>query len=207
MALYLLVWFAIPYLAIALISRVLFPRYVLFLANSTLIFAAYFLSKLEKQKQIVAAVVLIVSFLYGTFAVLFSPVQLPFPEIDRGQYVEGITAGWGVTDIINFARQKSIEKPVVLLGEGDFGVIGNMLDASLKQSDERISVKGIWPLDKKDLIENQSLLKDHYVYIVFSHRQEFPADWPMKFVRQYEKPGGKNPINVYELLPAINTQK
>lgn len=197
---YLLLWIVIPYTAIALISRVLFPRYVIFLAMGTLIFVSYALSKLDKQKFLIAIIVLLVSFIFGTYTSLFDPKYLPFPEIDRGQYVEGITAGWGVSDIIDFARTKSLEKPVVLLGEGDFGVIGNMLDASLGRSDVTVSVKGYWPLGEKELVENQPLLKDHYVYIIFSHRQDFPTDWPMKFVGLYPKPGSKNPIHVFELL-------
>jgi hypothetical protein len=112
--------------------------------------------------------------------------------------VVGITAGWGIEDILQYAREKAKLKSVIILAEGNFGVVGDMLNASLKKND-RIFIKGYWPLDTKELLENQKELKNNFVYIVFSHRQEFPLDWPIKLINQYPKPGSDLAFHFYEL--------
>lgn len=203
LSLYLLIWLILPYLIIGAISKVVFPRYLIFLGTSLVIFTSYFLSSLKKWRDLIVTVaILAASVIFFDYTILFRPQLIPFPPVDRGQYVIGITAGWGVSDIIDFARTKSTEKPVILLGEGDFGVIGDMLEATKKQSDTKIIVKGYWPLEKKSLEENQPLLKDNLIYVVFSHRQEFPPDWPIKLIKRYDKIGGeKSSFYFFQLLP------
>ena len=66
--------------------------------------------------------------------------------------------------------------------------------------DDNIQVKGYWPLDLKNLLENQKELKKNYVYIVFSHRQQFPSFWPIRLMKQFPKPEGKTSIYFFELL-------
>ena len=73
-----------------------------------------------------------------------------FPEIDKGQYVEGETAGWGAKEMMEYARVKSKEKQVVILAEGDFGLIGDVLNVFLRD-DDKINIRGFWPLDEKVL--------------------------------------------------------
>lgn len=202
LAFYLTLWILISYLGIAFMAKVIFPRYLIFFASALTLTAAYFIASL-KSKSLVKGLlaVYIVSILYFDFTILFAPAMIPFPEVDRGQYIESFNAGWGITEIIDFARQQSTEKPVVLVGEGNFGVIADMLDASVA-IDDKVSVVGYWPLNKADLEANQSKLIDNQVYIVFSHRTEFPGDWPMRFVKQYPKPGNKYSYYLYELTPS-----
>ena len=103
-----------------------------------------------------------------------------------------------MTDIIDFARQKSKEKPVILLAEGNFGMSGDVLDVFMRNSDT-ISIRAYWPLELKELQENQKDLKDHYIYIVLTHKFDYPADWPMKLVKRYDKPGKESVTYLYEL--------
>ena len=85
------------------------------------------------------------------------------------------------------AREISQEKPVVILAEGNFGLIADMLYVYQKPTD-RIEIRGYWPLNEKELLENQKELKDKYVLVVFSHRQEFDSNWPIKLIEKYPKP-------------------
>ncbi len=196
---YFLLWLILPFLAIAFFGRVVFPRYLNFFASLFLILTTYFLIKL-KDKRIAWLLVFlyILSVAYFDYTILFNQVNIPFPPIDKGQYIEGVSSGYGVKEIIDFARQQSLQKPVILLAEGNFGVVGDMLDASLKQID-RITIRGYWPLDKNSLLTNQKDLNNNYIYVVFSHRTEFPSDWPMTFVAKFSKPGGKSAFYLFEL--------
>ncbi len=196
---YFLMWIVFPYILISFFSIVLFPRYIIFFGTLFMILGAYWLSQIKnKTYLIIAVLVYALSVAYFDYTILFDYAHIPFPPIDRGQYIEGWPAGWGMTDIIDFARQKSKEKPVILLAEGNFGMSGDVLDVFMRNSDT-ISIRAYWPLELKELQENQKDLKDHYIYIVLTHKFDYPADWPMKLVKRYDKPGKESVTYLYEL--------
>jgi len=200
LGLYFSVWLFIPYFAIAGLSRVIFPRYLIFLATLLTIFSAYFLANLKTKliKSILLIIFLLISTFY-TYGFYFNPSAIPFPEIDKGQYVEGETAGFGAKEIMEFARVKSKQKQVIILAEGDFGLIGDVLNVFLKDND-KINIRGFWPLDEKVLFDNQKELKENLVYVVFSQRKEFSTNWPIKLIKRYDKPGNKTAYYLFELI-------
>jgi hypothetical protein len=131
---------------------------------------------------------------------MFSTPMLfnPFPEIDRGQYIEGWPAGWGAREIMDYVRQNS-KNEAAILAEGNFGMAGDVLDTFLVPSD-KISINGYWPLDEKELVLNQDLLKTKDVYVVFSHRNEFPQEWPIELIQKYEKPCQRSRLLPFDKL-------
>ena len=142
---------------------------------------------------------MILIFAFYGYAMLFDFVSLPFPEVDRGQYVEGKTAGWGASEIVEFAREKSKEKPVILIAEGNFGLVGDVLDV-FTRPDDKIFIRGYWPLNEKELLENRKELDKNNVYVVFSHQMEIPSGYPVRLIKRYEKPGGKAALILGELI-------
>jgi 4-amino-4-deoxy-L-arabinose transferase-like glycosyltransferase len=200
LAFYITLWFVFPYLLLSFFSKVVFPRYLIFFASLFLILAVYFIFTLKEKSKLVLLSIFIISIIYFDYTILFNPKNIPFPEIDRGQYIEGITAGWGVREIVEYARGRSKEKPVIILAEGNFGVIGDMLEVFVNKKD-RIFIKGYWPLDKTSLAENIKELNGHHVFIAFSHRQDFPKEWPIRLIRRFEKPGLKTAYHLFELTP------
>ena len=200
LGLYFSVWLFVPYFIIAGLSRVIFPRYLIFLAILLTIFSAYYLSNLRSKliKSILLIVFLSISAFY-TYGFYFNPSIIPFPEIDKGQYVEGETAGYGAKEIMEFARVKSKEKQVIVLAEGDYGLIGDVLNVFLKD-DDKINIRGFWPLNEKTLFDNQKELKENLVYVVFSQKKEFPMNWPIKLIKKYDKPGLRTAYYLFELV-------
>ncbi|OGK20852.1 hypothetical protein A2866_04975 [Candidatus Roizmanbacteria bacterium RIFCSPHIGHO2_01_FULL_39_8] len=199
LVIYLLSWTIIPFLALALFSKVIYPRYLIFFGSLLVVFASYYLAHIKNKLLSVTSYLLIIFFFsYYNYTLLFDFQKIPFPEIDRGQYIEGATAGWGTKEIIDYARERSKEKPVVLLAEGSFGLVGDVLDVFTKPGD-RIFVKGYWPLDEKALFENQVELAEKYVFVVFAQKENFPKDWPIELIKKFEKPGGKSTIYLFEL--------
>src|SRR3989339_2133649 len=200
LGLYFSIWLIAPYFAISGLSRVIFPRYLIFLATLLTIFSAYLLSNLRLKliRYVFLVMFLLISFFY-TYGFYFNPSLIPFPEIDKGQYVEGETAGWGAREMMEFAREKSKEKQVIILAEGDFGLIGDVLNVFLKD-DDKINIRGFWPLDEKTLFDNQKELKENLVYVVFSQRKDFPTNWPIKLIKKYDKPGLRTAYYLFELI-------
>jgi len=135
---------------------------------------------------------------YYAYGFYFNPPLIPFPEIDKGQYVEGETAGWGAREMMEFARVKSKEKQVVILAEGDFGLFCVVLNVFMS-FDDKICIRGFWPFVEKVLFDNQIELKENLVYVVFSQRKEFPTNWPIKLIKKYDKPGNRTAYYLFEL--------
>ena len=201
LALYFSMFILLPYIAISLFAKVLFPRYVLFYGSILVITATYFFITLKKK--FVAYIIfglLLVSMGIFNYPLLFDPVRANFPPVDRGQYISGVTSVWGAEDLMNSMREKSIVRPVLILAEGDFGLIADVLKVYL-HDDDRIEIRGLWPLDERNFPEFQHELLDRQVFIVFSHREVFPKEWPIKFSQKYGKPEGDKAVYVYELLP------
>ena len=204
LGLYLVSWILIPFLAIAFFSKVIFPRYLIFFGSIYVILASYFFSQLKfslsKPFTLYALpyFLLTIFFIYYNYTIFFDYAKIPFPEIDKGQYIEGATVGIGAREILNYAREKSKEKEVILLAEGNFGLVGDVLDVFTKPGD-KIFIKGYWPLDEKALFENQKELDKKHVYAVFAQKKDFPQEWPLKFIKKFDKPGNKSSIYFFEL--------
>lgn len=197
-ALYLSVFIIMPYIAISLFAKILFPRYVLFYSTIVIISATYFFVQSRWKYTNYALVMLLSSMTYFNYALLFNPSRASLPPVDRGQYVEGVTAVWGAREFMQEMRKESINQPVLIMAEGDFGLVGDVLRV-FKQEGDAIEIDGFWPLDKIHLVEYQRYLEEKTVYIVFSHRTEFPDHWPMERAKTYDKPVGDNALYVYKL--------
>ncbi len=198
---YLFIWFILPFIAIIFFTKVLFPRYMIFFASLLLILCAYFLTNISKKSRIIFLILIVLAVSYFNYTILFDYKNIPFPQVDRGQYLEGWPAGWGIKEFMDFARVQSQRKPVVIIAEGNFGMAGDVLDVFLKRSDkDKITIKGYWPLGEEQLRENLLLLKDNYVYAFFSHQEEFPDSWPLKHFKTITKPGNQSTFRIFELV-------
>jgi 4-amino-4-deoxy-L-arabinose transferase-like glycosyltransferase len=200
LALYFFLWFFIPFFIICSISKVIFPRYLIFFASIFTILAAYFVADLKNKLFWLTSTILVAVNLFFDYRIIFDHKNIIFPPVDRGQYIEGAPAGWGVKEIINYSIKKSQKKPVIILAEGNFGLIADMLNASLPRDGHQVSVKGFWPLDLKDLLDSQPLLEKNFVYVVFPHRKDFPIDWPIRLIKKFDKPGNQSAIYFFELV-------
>lgn len=199
-ALYLSVFVFAPYVAIAFFAKVLFPRYVLFYSTLLIIFATYFLINIKGfKKQVLTLSILCFSMAVYAYPLIFDPAKANFPEVDRGQYVEGVTAVWGAEKLMAKMQQESSQdKKTLVLAEGNFGLIADVLRVYDSQEDN-VEILGLWPLDEKNLADYQKTAKERPVYVVFSHREDFPAEWPIEFVEKYEKPVGDKAVYLFKL--------
>lgn len=217
---YLLSWIVLAAVLLSFVARVLFPRYIMPLGALLIMPGGYMLSYIKNKKYLVGIfIVIFASITYFNYTILFDPANIPLPQVDRGQYLEEWPAGWGIKEIVDLAREKSAEKPVYILADGDFGMAGDVLRSHIRFGEE-IHVRAYWPLSRENLMENQSLLKDNHVFVVYSHCKEkgfhdgitrdescfeFESERPLKLIQKYIKPKGKAAIYLFELQPsAVN---
>lgn len=212
LASYIFFWIFVPYIPMTFFMKLLSIRYTIFLAPLFIVTTAYFLNQIfsNKKNLLLKFLLVFLSYLftfYFTYTIIFAYDKIPFPplpspSVDRGQYIEGWPAGWGIKEFMDYAREKSKEKPVVILAEGNFGMSADVLDVFLKRND-KITIKGYWPLDEKVLLENQSLLEKNYVFVFYSHQDKFPHSWPLKLFKKIQKPGNKSQFYVFELIKTL----
>ena len=197
LGLFFFFWFIIPFLAIIFFTKVLTPRYLIFFASFFLILAGYFISNSKIKKTLIF--LFLISTIYFNYTIIFDYKNIPFPPVDRGQYIEGWPAGWGVKETIDYVREKSKQKPSIIIAEGNFGISHDVLDVFIKSND-KITIKAYWPLKEENIFKNLSLLKDNNVYIFFSDTNKFPEHWPIKLIKKIDKPGNKHSFYFYQLL-------
>ena len=194
---YFLAWTIIPYLGIAFMTRVLFPRYIIFFGTLLVLLTSFCLGEVKKKGLFIALFSLVIGvFMAFQYPMWTDYTKILFPETDKGQYIIGPNVGLGMDKIIAFARGK--EKPVRIIAEGDFGLTGDMLNVFLRQND-RIFIQGYWPLTKEVLEKHQVDIGKEYVYIVTAHELSYPTDWPMKRIQVYYKSGNTSAIQLFEL--------
>lgn len=196
---FLSLWILVVFFLISLVAMVLYPRYIMSLGVLLLIPSGYLIASLNSIRSLWVLILAVLSIFYFNYTILFDHAKIPFPQVDRGQYIEDWPAGWGIKEIVDYARETSGGAKVKILAEGDFGMSGDLLESHLQSTDTNIEIKGYWPLDLSSLDENRKLVKNQKVLIVFSHRNKFEESWPMRRIAKYDKPGGKSAIYLYEL--------
>lgn len=120
----------IPIVAFALLSRSWFPRYVFLSTIPLLVLVAIALSRFTAQMAHLArsrgawraapmAALVAVALAWPAVAfdrlLLGDPARAPFPEVDRFQYVDGWTAGYGRTETARRLRMELGRNPVGIL--------------------------------------------------------------------------------------------
>lgn len=196
---YLLTWIVVPYIIISFFAKVLYPRYVIYLGSVLVITASYYLSTLKCKHLRIYVLLIVLSILPFVYSIWFDHEHIPFPPVDRGQYIEGWPAGWGAREIMDYAKEKAQEKRVILLTQGTFGMSGDVMEV-LKGDDPRITIKGYWPLEKENIEENMVHLTNAYVFVVFSHETEFPEGWPIEKIHVYERPGDEARMALFRVV-------
>ena len=207
LALYITCWIAIPFLLIINFNKVLFPRYLIFFPTFFVVLSSYFFHTLIKKKLTRIIMVLTLMFLAAfSYPILFNVTAISLPPVDRGQYIEGKTAVWGAEELMDLIRKPTIDgKYSLVLAEGNFGLIADVLSVYVKPKD-RIEVRGVWPLNEADIMKARSEMDTKHVFVVFSHRNDFPVHWQeelMTLVTKFDKPNNDtDAVYLFEMKPA-----
>lgn len=212
LALYISLWIVVPFILIVNFNKVLFPRYLIFFPTLFIILTTFLFARFAQRTTIRVIIPLTVLILLGlSYPILFNVTAISLPPVDRGQYIEGQTAVWGAGDLMERVRQSTTDgRYALVLAEGNFGLIADVLQVYHKPGD-RIEIRGAWPLNEEDILRAQKEMDTKHVFVVFSHRQDFPVYWQneiMTLVKKYDKPN--NPIDsvyLFQMKASQNAQE
>ncbi|MBI3069815.1 MAG: glycosyltransferase family 39 protein, partial [Candidatus Levybacteria bacterium] len=175
----LIFWFAIPFAALALFGKTLYPRFIFFMTLSLLplvAFSLFQLNKMIKNKIFFAFCFLLFAFLQlrSDYFILADFARAPIPESDLGQYINNWPAGGGINEIISFLEQRASKEKIYIATEGTFGSLPTNSVEIYLGDNKNVDKRGIWPLPTKipkDLIEKAESMP---VYFIFNETQYPP---------------------------------
>ncbi len=195
----LVAYFALPFLALALFGKVIFPRHFYFMTLSLIPIAAFGLSRLNalfqsKIKMQYAHVLLTILFiaypLYVSLQFAVNPLHAPIADSDIKQYISEWPAGWGVSESVAYLKQESQNQKIFVGTEGTFGLMPFSLELYLVNN-PNIILKSYWPINDtppSDLVEASQTIP---TFVLFyqpcpscSSMFEPPPTWSVEKVMQ-----------------------
>lgn len=206
----LILWFVLPFIALALTGRTLYPRYIFFMTLSLLPLAAYGLLLLIKSKTYLKWAAVSLSIIYWVttnFLLLTNFANSPVPQSDKGQLLTAWPAGVGVEEAVHFFKNESNDNNIYVGTQGTFGLLPYAFEIAFHR-DPKVEIKGFWPINKeipKDLLEAANTMD---TYVVFYQdcpscpsTGVAPASWPLTQVMQTERLEKGSYFTVYKVNP------
>ena len=191
----LLLWFLIPFVAIALFGRILYPRFILFITLFLLPLAAFSIYEIftrVKNKYVSFAVVLafLLISLRSDYFILTDFASAPIPKSDLEQYINGWPAGGGTNQIIDYLNSQSKKGKIFVASPGTFGSLPTFTTEIYLGENKNVEKKIYYPIPSEFPQELADKSKKMPVYLFFSNQKEFELqikNWPLKLIVQYKK--------------------
>ena len=203
----LLGWWFAPFVALALFGKVLYPRFVLFMAMPFLVLAAVTFDWIMKKirPQILSMIIiglLCFQAIYISAWIISDIKTAPIPRSDTGQYINDWPSGWGTDEIVAFFKDEAKDKPISVYTEGTFGLYPFALEIYLWDN-KNIEIHGIWPPPETIPAEIvASAEKKTTFFVVYQKQKKY--NWPITLITKYQK--GNN-VDVYTYLYKVELPK
>lgn len=206
----LLAWFIVPFVALAMFGRLLYPRYILFMTMPLLVLGAYTLYTLIYNLPVLSIkiglfVVFILPFLIADFLIITDFDRAPIPRSDKNQFFKSWPAGVGVKESIEILEKESKDKKIFVGTQGTFGLMPYALEMYLYEN-PNIKIVGIWPIKDTPPDELINASKTMPTYVLFyqpcpscKNIGEAPATWNLKKIYQVERSEQNSFTTLYQL--------
>lgn len=197
-------WSVLPFLALAMFAKVLYPRFILFMAMPLLMLSAYTIERIvTNYTKTLFGVFVLMAILFpsirSSFYLITNPIFAPIPFADRGQFIDDWPSGWGINEIVSYVKDKSESGKVSVYTEGTFGLLPFALELYL-HNQPNVFIQGLWPVPNKMTPEIIDNARDHPSYLVLNVSTSAPNDWSVELIQEFMK--GKNPdakLRLYEI--------
>lgn len=202
----LLVWFLIPFIALGIFGKLLYPRFILFMTMPILVLAAYSLNCLYTyiKNKLIFFLILAASlalFIRADYYVVFDFPHAPIATPDLGQYINSWPAGGGIKEMVAFFDSESNKGKIYVATQGTFGSLPTYAMEIYLNNNKNIEKRGIYPLPEfipQDLKDRASYMP---VYVVFNDSEIPPSLWPLKPIAKYQKGIGDRHLSIYQVNP------
>ena len=187
----LVLWWALPFAALANFAKVLYPRFVLFMAMPLVVLSSYTVVHVWEHVRkpflrFILALALFVPSLYVTSVIVLRPVAAPIPFADRGQFIYDWPAGGGIKEAVTYLRAEATRQKISVFTDGTFGLLPYAVEIYLVDH-PNVKITGLWPLPEHvpaAMIQDASVSA---TYFVMNQTQVAPAAWPLTLIGEYAK--------------------
>jgi 4-amino-4-deoxy-L-arabinose transferase-like glycosyltransferase len=215
----LFLYFLLPFVALALFGRIIFPRFIFFMSVMLLPLGAFGLNyiidfckdkiKLNISKSFYAIFITTLFVVYPGFVSLqfaYDPIHAPIATADNSQYVNSWAAGWGVSESVVFFKEESKNQKIYIATEGTFGLMPETMEMYLIK-DKNITIKGYWPVESfpKEILDMSSKMPTYFIFYQPQHVIT-PADYPLKLVFKVRQGDTDFYYRVYQVIPPKNNK-
>jgi len=203
----LLLWFLLPFVALALFGKVLYPRFILFMTLPLLVLLAYSINYVWESARthfLKYAFIILALFMmvYSDYFILTDFPHAPIAAPDTDQFANSWPAGGGTREIVMFFTEKSQNEKIYVATEGTFGSLATYTVEIYLGENKKIEKRGIYPLPEKIPSDLLKRAKEMPVYLVTNDSQNAPPGWPVKVLTRYRKGIGDYFMTLYEIIPS-----
>ncbi|MBI3980835.1 glycosyltransferase family 39 protein [Candidatus Microgenomates bacterium] len=205
----LFVWFAFPFLLLALFGKVLYPRFIAFMVLPLLILASSFFWEITQKIRsfkflTVLTFFLVLPLIIFDYQILFDITHAPLTTIDRGQYVNDWPAGWGVKETVEYLKPIAKKEKIAIYTDGTFGLLPYAVELYMVY-DPNVTIVGVWPVPEQIPPEILKTSREKPTFFVLNQVKTIPSGWPFKELGKWQK--GTNDqsfLRLFQIIPAEN---
>ncbi len=203
-------WFILPFIALALFGKVLYPRFVLFMTMPLLVLAAFSLSFiLDSLKNNLIKIGVFLAFtilmIRSDFYILTDFARAPIAKADTDQFMNDWPAGGGLSEVLTFLEDKAKKEKIYVLTGGTFGSLPTYAMEIYLDENKNIGKRGVYPIPKNIPEDLLSRAKTMPVFVFISNQKEFNqnlSNWPIRLIVEYKKGKGDAYTRLYEVIPS-----
>lgn len=202
------IYFLAPFVAESIFNKVLYPRFALFYYPFVIVLVSFaFIKTIEiKRYKAMLAIFWLIVFSYPLFSTIMiplNPIKANLADSDKGQFINGWPAGYGVSEIRDIIKKDAQTQNIYVGTEGTFGLLPFALKIYF-YTDKNVEIVGFWPVS--DTIPKQALdaAKNKKTYFVFNENQKPPDKENsnhLKLVAKYQKGAEGSFMRLYEISP------
>lgn len=209
---FLFFWFLVPFLALAVFGKTLYPRFIFFMTIALLPLIAFSVFKIKdiiKNKILLFGVLALLLFLplRSGYLIVNNFPEAPIPFADLEQYSNGWTSGAGVNEIVGFLEKEARDKKIFVGTQGTFGLMPYALELYLVDN-KNITISGFWPIDETLPKKLDEVRKQIPTYVLFyqpcnicKNIGDPPALWHVTLVSSYKRGIGTTYLSLYRINP------
>lgn len=186
-----------PFLLLAAIGKIVYPRYLLPLVPFILIIIGWGLRQIKFGWLLIF--LFIFSWLKFDYLILTNPAIAPFHQSEKEQYFYTWAAGYGLKEIRDYLRQLPFNQSALVATEGSFGTLPNGLEIYFNHS-QNIQIFGVgFPKTTVSPAMEQALVEGKKVYLVVNfNRYNLSEINRLKLIAEYPRSEGER-LMFYEI--------
>lgn len=208
----LVIYFLLPFIALALFGKVIFPRFIFFMSLMLIPLAAlglnYLTEFLEKKfkvaKKHLVLFLLIIFLFYPAFVsiqFIYDPINSKIAKADNRQYVNSWAAGWGVKESVEYFSKAAKKQKIFIATEGTFGLMPFALEMYLVNN-KNVEIKAYWPINDipKEVLDKASKMPAFFVFYQKEH-DPIPPEYPLELIFKVQQGNSGSFYRVYGVVP------